>query len=67
MIDSITNSACLCYYVQKGLSYSGEETLQYLALHVYHRSITIEFSRHVNPLENNLESIDINFFGSHIS
>jgi hypothetical protein len=26
MIDSITNSVCLCYYVQNGLSYSGEET-----------------------------------------
>jgi len=26
MIDSITNSYCLCYYVRNGLSYSGEET-----------------------------------------
>jgi len=26
MIDSITNSACLCYYVQNGLSYLGKET-----------------------------------------
>ncbi len=26
MIDSMTNSACLCYYVQNSLSYSGEET-----------------------------------------
>ena len=25
-IDSITGSFCLCYYVQNGLSYSGEET-----------------------------------------
>jgi len=26
MIDSITNSVCLCYYVQNGLSYSGKGT-----------------------------------------
>ncbi len=26
MTDSITNSACLCYYVQNGLSYSGNDT-----------------------------------------
>ncbi len=26
MLDSRTNSSCLCYYVQNGLSYSGKET-----------------------------------------
>ena len=32
MIDSLTNSFCLCYYVQNGLSYSGEETRPKLCL-----------------------------------
>jgi len=58
MIDSITNSVCLCYYVQNGLSYSGEETRPKLCIKWRQaRSGVIDPKRKKHQLLHRIQSV----------